>query len=133
MVVDPPVITEEYVRERLAEAVYALATGPGPLRQRLFAAALATSTLQPRDFADVQSRAAFGAVREVLTRHEAVADEGRIGATLARMSDDEARSVARRIVELERTTATGTAGVPGRDLTAPGRRSSIDEARESRR
>ena len=133
MVVDPPVITEEYVREKLAEAVHALATGTGPLRQRLFAATLATSTLQPRDFADVQSRAAFGAVREMLTRHEALADEGRIGATLARMSDDEARSVARRIVEPEPTTAYRDSKGAGRDLTAPSRRSSIDEARESRR
>ena len=133
MVVDPPVITEEYVREKLAEAVHALATGTGPLRQRLFSAALATSTLQPRDFADEQSRAAFGAIREMLTRHEALADEGRVGATLTRMSDDEARSVARRIVELERTTATRTAGVPGRDLTLPSRPSSIGEPRETRR
>jgi hypothetical protein len=110
VVVDPPVITEEYVREKLAEAVHALATGTGPLRQRLFLAALVTSTLQPRDFADAQSRAAFGAVREMLTRHEALADEGRIGATLAPMSDDEARSVARRIVELEEQPRPGRQG-----------------------
>jgi hypothetical protein len=101
VVVDPPVITEEYVRERIAQAVHALATGTGPLRQRLFLAALATSTLQPRDFVDDESRAAFGAIREMLTRHEARADEGRVGATLARMSDDEARSVARRLLELD--------------------------------
>lgn len=133
MVVDPPVITEGYVREKLAEAVRALATGTGPLRQRLFSAAVATSTLQPRDFADEQSRAAFGAIREMLTRHEAIADEGRVGATLARMSDDEARSVARRIVELERTTATRTAEVASRDLTVPSRPSSIGERRETHR
>lgn len=112
-------ITEEYVGEKLAEAVHALATGTGPLRQRLFSAAVATSTLQPRDFADEQSRAAFGAIREMLTRHEALADEGRVGATLARMSDDEARSVAKRIVELERITATRTAGVPGSGFDRP--------------
>ena len=99
-------ITEEYVREKLADAVHALATGTEPLRQRLFSAALATSTLQPRDFADEQSRAAFGAIREMLTRHEAHANEGRIGATLTQLSDDEARSVARRILELERASAT---------------------------
>jgi hypothetical protein len=99
--VDAPVITEDYVREKLAQAVDALATGAGPLRQRLFLAALATSTLQPRDFADDESRTGFGAIREMLTRHEAVADEGRVGATLARMSDDEARALARRILELD--------------------------------
>lgn len=98
---DPPVITEEYVREKLAQAVHALATSTEPLHQRLFLAALATSTLQPRDFVDDRSRAGFGAIREMLTRHEALADEGRVGATLARMSDDEARSVAQRILELD--------------------------------
>jgi hypothetical protein len=95
------VITEEYVREKLAQAVDALATGTGQLRERLFSAALATSTLQPRDFVDDESRAAFGAIREMLTRHEASADEGRVGATLARMSDDEARAVAKRMLELD--------------------------------
>jgi DnaJ-domain-containing protein 1 len=101
VVEESPVITEDYVRERLAQAVHALATGTEPLRRRLFLAALATSTLQPRDFVDEESRAAFGAFREMLTRHEARADEGRVGATLARMSDDEARSVARRLLELD--------------------------------
>jgi hypothetical protein len=99
--VDAPVITEDYVREKLAQAVDALAIGAGPLHQRLFLAALATSTLQPRDFVDDESRAGFGAIREMLTRHEARANEGRVGATLARMSDDEARSVAKRILELD--------------------------------
>lgn len=99
--IDAPVITEDYVRERLARAVDALATSPGPLRRRLFLAALATSTLQPRDFVDDVSSAGFGAIREMLTRHEARANEGRVVATLARMSDDEARSVAKRIHELD--------------------------------
>jgi hypothetical protein len=99
--VETPVITEDYVREKLAQAVRALAIEEGTLRQRLFAAALATSTLQPRDFGDDESRVEFGAIREMLTRHEARAGEGRVGATLARMSDDEARSVATRILELD--------------------------------
>lgn len=119
--IDAPVITEEYVREKVAQAVDALATGTRPLRERLFAASLATSTLQPRDFVDEESRAAFGAVREMLTRHEARADEGRVGATLARLSDAEARSVAKRLLELDRR------------LTLPGRRSSIRDAGEGRR
>jgi len=99
--VDAPLITEDYVREKLAQAVHALATGTGPLHQRLLLASLATSTLQPRDFVDDESRAGLGAIIEMLTRHEALADEGRVRATLARMSADEARSVAKRFLELD--------------------------------
>jgi hypothetical protein len=99
--VETPVITEDYVRERLDQAVQALATEEGTLRERLLSAALATSTLQPQDFADDETRTEFGAIREILTRQEARAGEGRVGATLARMSDDEARSIAARILMLD--------------------------------
>ena len=88
------VITEDYVRERLARAVHALATADGPLSERLFSASLATSTLHPRDFVNEESRAEFGAIREMLTRHEPLASEGRVRATLDRMSNAEARAVA---------------------------------------
>jgi hypothetical protein len=99
--VDAHVITEDYVREKLAQAAQVLDAGTGPLHQRLFSAALATSTLQPRDFFDEAGRAAFGAIREMLTRHEPRGSEGRVNATLARLSDDEARAVAQRILELD--------------------------------
>ena len=98
---DVAIVTDTYVRVRLAQAVHALATTDGPLPERLFSASLAISTLHPRDFADPESRADFGAIREMLTRHEALAKEGRIRATLARMSDAEARAVAERIFELD--------------------------------
>lgn len=98
---DAGVVTDAYVRERLAQAVHALATADGTLPERLFSASLATSTLQPRDFGDPESRADFGAIREMLTRREADANEGRIRATLERMSDAEARAVAERIFELD--------------------------------
>lgn len=98
---DAVLVTEEYIRERLARAVHALATADGPLPERLFSASLATTTLHPRDFADPEGRADFGAIREMLTRREALANEGRVRATLARMSDDEARAVAERIFELD--------------------------------
>jgi hypothetical protein len=101
VVTSAPVFTEDYVRERLARAVHALATADGPLPARLFSASLATSTLDARDFVDEESRAEFGAIREMLTRHEASANEGRVRATLARMSDAEARAVAERILELD--------------------------------
>jgi hypothetical protein len=95
------VVTEDYVRERLARAVHALATAEGPLAERLFSASLETSPLHPRDFVDEESRAEFGAIREMLTRHEPLANEGRVRATLARMSRAEARAVAELILELD--------------------------------
>jgi hypothetical protein len=98
---DASLTAEDYVRARLAQAVHALATDDGPLRDRLFPASLAMSTLHPRDFIDEESRAEFGAITEMLTRHEALANEGRVRATLARMSDAEARAVAELIVELD--------------------------------
>jgi hypothetical protein len=98
---DTGIVTDAYVRERLAEAVHALATSDGPLPERLFSASLATSTLQPQDFADPEGRADFGAIREMLTRREARANEGRVRATLARMSDAEARALAELIFELD--------------------------------
>ena len=98
---DTPVITEDYVRERLARAVHALATVDGALSERLFSASLEVSTLHPRDFVDEESRAEFGAIREMLTRREPLANEGRVRATLARMSRAEARAVAERILDLD--------------------------------
>jgi hypothetical protein len=98
---DLPLVNEDYVREKLLKAVDALATGTGAVQQRLLSAALAMSTLRPTDFVDDESRAQFAAIREMLTRHEPRAGEGRIRATLARLSDDEARSVAQLIVELD--------------------------------
>lgn len=95
------VITEDYIGERLARAVYALAITDGALPERLFSASLEVSMLHPRDFVDQESRAEFGAVREMLTRHEPLASEGRVRATLARMSPAEARAVAERILDLE--------------------------------
>jgi len=99
--IDPPLVNEDYVREKLANAVDALATGDGSLQQRLLSAALATATLRPADFVDDESSAEFAAIREMLTRHEPRAGEGRIRATLARLSDDEARSLAQVFFELD--------------------------------
>lgn len=95
------VITEDYIRERLARAVQALATANGALPERLFSASLEVSTLHPRDFVDEESRAEFGAIREMFTRREPIANEGRVRATLTRMSHAEARAVAERILDLD--------------------------------
>ncbi len=99
--IEASLITDDYIRARLARVVHALATADGPLPQRLFSASFAMSTLHPRDFVDQESRVEFGAILEMLTRHKALGNEGRLRATLARMSDAEARAVAERILELD--------------------------------
>ena len=111
---DVSVVTDEYVRTRLARAVHALATVEGPLAERLFHASLSLATLRVPDFADDQSRAEFGAILEMLTRHDAVANEGRVRATLARISAAEARAAAERILDLdERYRPLSAAGGEG--------------------
>jgi len=53
------------------------------------------------DSADEEGGAGFGAVREMLTRHEQLARKARVRATLARMSASDAHAVARRILDLD--------------------------------
>jgi hypothetical protein len=94
--------SEDYVREKLAAAVDALATSPAPLHERLvYAYRAGLMTLQPDDFVDAQSRAAFGAIMETLTAHQPTADEGSVRATAATMGDDQASALANQIVELD--------------------------------
>ena len=55
----------------------------------------ALAAIEPLD--DAACRAEFGAITEMLTRHEPRGNEGRVRATLTRMSDAEAHAVAARI------------------------------------
>ena len=128
-VADPPVITEEYVRVRLADAVHALATATGRSPNACSRRRSRSRRCSPRDFADPQSRADFGAIREMLTRHEAHANEGRIRATLTRMSDAEARPS--RSGSSSSTEHPLPARVTSGRFDLPSKASSIGEAREA--
>jgi hypothetical protein len=95
------VSAERYIREKLAEAVNALAVSAAPIQVRVGYAARALTVLQPEDFVDAESRLAFTAVRDMATSREAVADEGTIAATTSAMSDEQAEALARQIMELD--------------------------------
>jgi hypothetical protein len=92
---------EDYVREKLSQAVDALAVSVAPLQARVRSAVLAIHTLGPYDFVDDGSRVTFSAIIDTATSRAAVADEGTIEATTSRMSDDQALAVAQQIVELD--------------------------------
>ena len=89
-----------YLYEKLSEAVRALATGLGPLRERMLDALGALITIGPsafpeefrRDFTDLIDRA---------TAVKAEGAEGDFAATLARMSDDDVVGLANTIMRLE--------------------------------
>jgi hypothetical protein len=90
--------------EKLADAVDALATGSGRVSDRLFEASTTYLTrVRPEDIPDEDLRRTFiGVMEDDLSYAQPQGDEGRILATLRITNDDEARSVARRILDLHR-------------------------------
>jgi hypothetical protein len=59
-------MSEEYVREKLYQAVDSLATSVAPLRDRLLSAGIILMRLSPGDFADTEHRAAFTAIGDMV-------------------------------------------------------------------
>jgi len=90
----------EYADEKLMEAVYCLATGSGRIQERLAAAAMVLIRLTPDDFPEGDLRRIFEGVDDDLTFEQPEGDEGSISATLKRTSDEDARAIAQRIVDL---------------------------------
>jgi hypothetical protein len=99
-----------YAREKLTNAVYYMAIGRGPIKDRLFDAFVEMVALSDRDFPD-PLKEDYRWIRSELTRKEAkqraVVDgwvvervEGRLGATLRTMRIEKAQEIARRIYEL---------------------------------
>jgi hypothetical protein len=89
--------------EKLADAVDALATGTGRVRDRLFEASTYLTRVRPEDIPDEDLRRTFiGVMEDDLSYAQPQGDEGRILATLRITNDEEARSVARRILDLHR-------------------------------
>jgi hypothetical protein len=92
-----------YVLEKLADAVDALATGSGRVRDRLFEASTYLTRVRPEDIPDEDLRRTFiGVMEDDLSYAKPQGDEGRILATLRLTNDEDARSVARRILDLHR-------------------------------
>jgi hypothetical protein len=89
--------------ENLSDAVDALAAGSGRVRDRLLEASTYLIRVRPEDIPDDDLRRTFIAVMEDdLSYAQPQGDEGRILATLRIINDEEACSVARRILDLHR-------------------------------
>jgi hypothetical protein len=92
-----------YALEKLADAVAALATGSGRVRDRLFEASTYLIRVRPEDIPDEDLRRTFiGVMDDDLSYAQPLGDEGRILATLRLTNDDDARAIARRILDLHR-------------------------------
>jgi hypothetical protein len=92
-----------YALEKLADAVAALATGSGRVRDRLFEASTYLIRVRPEDIPDEDLRRTFiGVMDDDLSYAQPQGDEGRILATLRLANDDDARAIARRILDLHR-------------------------------
>lgn len=91
-----------YALEKLVEAVDALVTGAGGVRERLFEAARFLIRIRPEDIPDSELRHTLTEIKRTLTAAPAEDDEGSITATLRAKSEDEAGTIARLIFDLYR-------------------------------
>jgi hypothetical protein len=91
---------DEYALEKLMQAVDALATGSGRVQERLANAAIHLVPVRPEDISDEDLRRAFIGVMDDLSYAQVEGDEGRILATMKITSDEDARAIACRIVDL---------------------------------
>lgn len=90
-----------YAHEKLWQAVHVLATGSGDIQGRLASAAIYLIRLRPEeDFNSEEHQETFKGIVHDLTKVPALADEGRIQATAAKMSDEEGRRLAGAILSL---------------------------------
>lgn len=95
------VASPDYVWEKTNSAVDSLATSAQPIQQRLVGAAMALTLLSPEDFDTEALRMRWSSIMESLTALDALAgDEGSFEATIGRMSDDQATSIANDIATL---------------------------------
>ena len=92
-------MSEDYEREKLANAVHALASA-APIQKRLEYAWLAMHTLKNHGFTDANRRDEFESIYERLTVNKSEAEEGWLGATCERLTEDQAEEIARDIVNL---------------------------------
>lgn len=96
----PELERDPYPRQKLSEALHLLAPSVRPLDQRLTAAIGPLIHLDERHFDDRDLWVRVSAIRERASALDAVGDEGRIAATVAKMSDEEMEKMADEIVSL---------------------------------
>lgn len=93
-------MAEDYEREKLGNAVYALAVSAEPIQKRLEYAFTAMHTMINHGFTDPEREAEFAEIIDRLTADKSDEDEGYVPTTCARLSDEEAGEIARAIVDL---------------------------------
>ena len=96
-----PMADRFYALEKLTDAVDALATGAGRVQERLGHAAIHLVRVRPEDISDENLRRVFAGLMDDLSYAQAQGgDEGNIRATMRLTDDEDARAIARRIVDL---------------------------------
>jgi hypothetical protein len=89
-----------YALEKLGEAVYDLATGTGPVQERLCEAAVYLHRIRPEDIPDAELRSVLVGIKDDLTFDVPKGKEGGPVAALLKTSNKDASAIAGRILDL---------------------------------
>jgi hypothetical protein len=89
-----------YALEKLGEAVYDLATGTGPVQERLCEALVYLHRIRPEDIPDPELRRILVEIKNDLTFDVPKGKEGRLVASLLNISNEDASAIAGRILDL---------------------------------
>jgi hypothetical protein len=93
-------MAEDYEREKLGNAVDALAASAAPIQKRLEYAFTSMHTMMAHGFTDPEREAEFAEIIKRLTADKSDEEAGFVPTTCAKMSDDEAVEIAQLIVDL---------------------------------
>lgn len=93
-------MSEDYEREKLGNAVDALAASAAPIQKRLEYAWFAMHTLIAHGFTDPERQQEFKEINDRLTADRSDAHAGHAVTTCSRLSDDDAVEIAQAIVDL---------------------------------
>jgi hypothetical protein len=91
---------EYYALGKLDEAAQALVTGAGRVQERLEESYRSLVAVQPKEIADDELRRMLVGIKDDLTFDEPTGDEGRLRATLRRLTDEDANAIAARVLAL---------------------------------
>jgi hypothetical protein len=92
--------TGTYVLEKLIQAVDTLATGAGRVQERLAEAFMHFHPARPEDIPYEDLRRIFAGIKDDLTFEATQSGTGSLHATMKITSDEDARIIARRILDL---------------------------------
>lgn len=93
-------MSEDYEREKLGNAVNALAASAAPIQKRLEYAWEAMHTLIVHRLTDPERQAEFNEINEKLTADKSNEHAGFVSTTCSNLSDDAAAQIAQAIVDL---------------------------------